>query len=123
VPAFIRSASETAVEVWVPAESGTGPIWLTGATDSFPTSRRFGVTANDDIFEGGDCGPNPCAYIIPVPFHNPSLLAASSDQDLFTFELAQPSPISVYLVDRGARNGTEFMAAFVIRVEPFSVPT
>ncbi|HEX7089038.1 MAG TPA: Ig-like domain-containing protein [Longimicrobiales bacterium] len=123
VPAFVRSASATDIEVWVPAEAGTGPIRLVGEADSFPTSRAFEVTADDDIFEGADCGADQCAYIVSVPFHNPSLLAASSDQDLFTFELAQPSPISVYLVDRGARNGTEFMAAFVIRVEPFSVPT
>lgn len=122
VPAFVRSASATAVEVWVPAESGTGPIWLTGATDSFPTSRRFEITANDDIYEGADCGPVPCAYILDVPYHNPSLLAATNDADFFTFELGQPSPISIYLVDRGAKAPTGTMQMFVYREVPFSAP-
>jgi len=123
VPAFIRSVSETAVEVWVPAESGTGPIWLVGATDSFPTSRRFGVTANDDIFEGGNCGGLACAYVVPVPYHNPSLLAALGDEDIFTFTLEQPSPISIYLVDRGPKTLTATVDAFVIRVDPLAVPS
>jgi len=121
VPAFIRSASATAVEVWVPAESGTGPIWLVGATDSFPTSRRFGITANDDIFEGGDCGTSVCAYLVPVPYQNPSLVAALGDLDVFLFELEQPSPISVHLVDRGDRSGGDLVSAFILHGEPFAV--
>jgi len=118
VPAFIRSASETAIEVWVPAEAGSGPIWVTGGADSFQTSRRFGITADDDIFEGADCGGAICVYVVPVPYQNPSLLAALNDTDLIGFELENPSPISIHVVDRGARNGTDVMAAFVVRAEP-----
>ena len=123
VPAFIRSASATAVEVWVPAESGTGPIWLTGATDSFPTSRRFEITANDDIYEGAVCGGGECAYIVGAPFHNPSLLAALDDEDIFTFTLEQPSPISVYLVDRGPKTRTATLDAYFIAVDQRSIPS
>jgi len=118
VPAFIRSASETAVEVWVPAEAGTGPLWLGTATDSLLTSRRFEITANDDIFEGADCGAPTCIYLVPVPYQNPSLVAARDDRDNIGFELQSPSPISIYLVDRGARNGTDVIAAFFVRAEP-----
>lgn len=123
VPAFIRSASATAVEVWVPAESGTGPIWLKGATDSFPTSRKFEITANDDIYEGAVCGAQVCAYPVDVPYHNPSLLVAPADVDAFFFELQQPSPISVYVVDRGERNISNpyVMTAYFLYDEPFAV--
>src|SRR5690606_32355270 len=77
--------------------------------------------ANDDIFEDGDCEGGNCIYLVPVPYQNPSLLAAFNDRDNIGFELESASPISIHLVDRGVKNGNDVIAAFVVRNDPLGV--
>jgi hypothetical protein len=101
VRAFVRNATATAIDVWVPVGARTGPIRLRTGADSVMTSRNFRLTAQEDIIT---FGADSVILLLPFPFHNPSLLARGGSVHFVGINLEQPTPFSMFLVDRGARN-------------------
>lgn len=112
VRAFTRHATSTAVEVWVPVGAVDGPLQLETAGGSFATRRTFRLTAAEDVYAAADSTPQ-----LPIPFHNPSLLARSGQPHAFRFTAPEAMPFSLHLVDRGAAFAESSVRAWVFRMD------
>jgi len=121
VPAVIRSASASSIEVWVPVGAETGPVEVRSGGTTFQTSRRFTLRAKEDIFHWA-ASPDPFLGFVtlPFPYYNPALQAVAHVENVnfFHFVVEDDTPFSLHLEDRGDRNAPHWLWARLFRIDP-----
>ena len=115
VRADVKSASADSIVVWVPVGATTGPLSLISSAGTFALPSPFTLTAAADIFEPA----NDTAYaMLPIPSKHMGLQAEPGGLDAYGVQLASASAFTFTVYNRGARDGSNWVIAYVIRESP-----